>query len=481
MANEFENKPYASSTQIKQISIWKIGDESGKPYANLSELAFYLQYYEDIMLPSYAATLIVVDNAENLISSMPIQGFEKVVFEVEDAKKETYSYEFRVWTVANRVAKDRRQMYTLGLISAEALVNEGTRVNTIFKGNTSEQVKKLLKEKLGVSESNIDVETCLNTVKILPTKKTPFALIRSLQTKTIPSETKTKSKVVGLEVVPFGGSESYTSSVSDVGSGAQKASGSAGYFFFQTRKGFVFKSVDALARHESDGGTPTVGKTYYYQYGKGDNESSYKIQEILYDQEINMMKKLREGSYSSIVCCFNINTGKYEEIVYSLKDTWKDMYHMGSQVKLPSGQEKLSEYPSRVMSTIINHENWYSGTDIASNEEGDGSENPSEFPDYQKQYISQSIARVGIMFTQKLTISLTGQLELVVGDKVEVRVPNQVPDTERDKQQWDSENSGTFLISKLNHQFDIKNQSVYTVLELIRDSYGIKDQESNVK
>jgi len=480
MANEFENKPYASSTQVKQISIWKTGEESGAPYANLLELAFYFQYYEDIMLPSFAATLIVVDNAENLISSMPIQGFEKVVFEVEDAKKETYSYEFRVWTVANRVAKDRRQMYTLGLISAEALINEGTRVNTIFKGNTSEQVKKLLKEKLGVSESNVDVEKCLNTVKILPTKKTPFALIRSLQTKTIPDTTKTKSKVVGLEVVPYGGSGSYTS-VSDVGSGAQKSSGSAGYFFFQTRKGFVFKSVDALARHESDGGTPTVGKTYYYQYGKGDNESLYKIQEIIYDQEINMMKKLREGSYSSIVCCFNINTGKYEEIVYSLKDTWKDMYHMGSQTKLPSGQEKLSEYPSRVMSTVINHESWYSGTDIASNEEADGSEKPSEFPDYQKQYISQSIARVGIMFTQKLTISLTGQLELVVGDKVEVRVPNQVPDTERDKEQWDPENSGTFLISKLNHQFDIKNQSVYTVLELIRDSYGIKDKESKVK
>ena len=85
------------------------------------------------------------------------------------------------------------------------------------------------------------------------------------------------------------------------------------------------------------------------------------------------------------------------------------------------------------------------------------------------------------MFTQRLTVSLTGQLELVVGDKIEVRVPNQVPDSERDKEQWDPESSGTYLVSKLNHQFDIKNQSVYTVLELIRDSYGIKDKESKVK
>ena len=133
MANEFENKPYASSSYVKQISIWKTGEENEKPYANLLDMAFYFQYFEDIMLPSYGATLIVVDNAENLISNMPIKGFEKVVFEVEDAKKQSYSYEFSVWTVANRLNKDRRQMYTLGLIAMEALINEGVRINTVVK------------------------------------------------------------------------------------------------------------------------------------------------------------------------------------------------------------------------------------------------------------------------------------------------------------------------------------------------------------
>ena len=51
-----------------------------------------------------------------------------------------------------------------------------------------------------------------------------------------------------------------------------------------------------------------------------------------------MMQKIRKGVYSSIVCYFNINTGKYEEYVYSLKDTWNDMVHLGSQTKLPIGQ-----------------------------------------------------------------------------------------------------------------------------------------------
>ena len=79
-----------------------------------------------------------------------------------------------------------------------------------------------------------------------------------------------------------------------------------------------------------------------------------------------------------------------------------------------------------------------------------------------------------------MTISLTGHLELCAGDRIEIRVPNQVPDKQREKEQWDPEQSGTFLIKKLNHQFTVSKRTVYTVLELIRDSYGIKEGESNV-
>ena len=84
------------------------------------------------------------------------------------------------------------------------------------------------------------------------------------------------------------------------------------------------------------------------------------------------------------------------------------------------------------------------------------------------------------MFNQELTISITGHLELCAGDKVEIRINNQVPDVDREDEVWDPEHSGTYLIKKLNHQFDIANQNVYTVLELIRDSYGIKDKDTKI-
>jgi len=480
MADEIQNKPYASSFQTKKIALYKVGEESGTPYANLLGMVAVFKYYEDVFLPTYGATMVVTDNSKNLISSMPLQGFELVVVEVEDALNNTYEYRFRVWTVANRMNKERRQVYTLGLVSEEALINEGVRVNTIIQGNVAEQVQKLLKEKLNATD--VQIEKSANSVKLLPTKKTPFAVIRSLQLKTIPENVKPKSKTSASSSAS---SKPSITVNTDVGNGAQKASGTAGYLFFRTRKGFVFKSMDALASSDTKAGGSAVvnaANPFIMAYGKDNTESLYKIQEVVFNSEINMMKKLREGVFSSIVCYFNINTGKYSEYVYSLADVWKDMVHMGSQTNLPGGQAKLGEYPSRVMSTVVNHENWYVGTGVASNDSDDQGEESSdnEFPDWQKEYLSQGISRIGIMFNQELTISLTGHLELCAGDKVEIRIPNQVDDEKRKDEVWDPEHSGTYLIKKLNHQFDIQNQTVYTVLDLMRDSYGIAEKESKV-
>ena len=145
---------------------------------------------------------------------------------------------------------------------------------------------------------------------------------------------------------------------------------------------------------------------------------------------------------------------------------------------LNSLQDKtLSQYPTRVMSTIVNHENWYMGTGVGSNEDDKSSDN--SFPDYVKQYLPQSISRLGIMFNYELTISLTANLDLNAGDTIDIRIPNQVPDADRKDEVWDPTYSGTYLIKTVNHQIDVKGQNAYTVLELIRDSCGIKSYDNN--
>ena len=159
--------------------------------------------------------------------------------------------------------------------------------------------------------------------------------------------------------------------------------------------------------------------------------------------------------------------------MYSVENTWNEMVHLGSQTGLPYGQCDQSKTPTRVMSTIVNNEFWYTGGDKASDDQ--------KFleKDYQQFHLQQALGRAGILFTQQLTISLTGHLELAAGDIIDVRIPDQKAESIKDEV-WDQENSGYYLVRSLNHQFDIVDNSVYTVLSLIRDSQGIKNKESKI-
>ena len=468
------SKNYATEFKVIRMSLYRVGEEE-KPYVDLSgDMCKQFQYYEDIMWPSYAATMVIQDNVENIISTMPIQGFERVVVEVDDltetsgANKGRYTYDFRIWNISNRVGNERKQTYTLGLISYEGLRNEGTVINRQLTGNISEIVTELLTQDMEISSESVDVERSVTSIKILPTKKTPYTLIKSFLKKSISEK---------IAITTDDSKEEKTEVVTDaVDSESEKGSGSAGFLFFQTNRGFVFKSIDTLISDES----PVKGDKFFWQPAKLNNPSLNRIQEIVFGQEFDIIKKLREGHYSSIMCAVDINTLTYRERVYSLTNTWDDMEHLGSQTKLPEGQRKLSQIPTRILSTIIDNEVWNPDPKIASTENGGDGSHP--YQDYQLNYLSQGLARAGILFNQQLTISLTGHLELCAGDKIEIRIPEQVGESIRGSSAYDPEHSGTYLIKQVNHQFNMgDSRTVYTVLDLVRDSQGIQEKESNVK
>jgi hypothetical protein len=68
-----------------------------------------------------------------------------------------------------------------------------------------------------------------------------------------------------------------------------------------------------------------------------------------------------------------------------------------------------------------------------------------------------------------------------VGSTIEIRIPNQIPSANRTEEPYDSEHSGIYLITELNHAMDPKNKKANTYLTLIRDSYGRPDTASKTK
>jgi len=465
----------------KSINLVKatIADVKGKEY-DITKICVAFAYYEDIFSPFVSAVLHVVDSGSNLIGTMPIQGGEKVYVKIKDVQEKTFEYELHVWKVYDRKFSKSVQTYNLALISKEGLYNEGVRVTEKLSGLPDKIVKDIMTKYLN-TKKKIDTETAKYNVNFYPNGKKAHSIIQTIQYKAVPKNSKT-SKTKSTE-------SKRTDSKSSIPTNTETASGTAGYLFFENKDGFVFKSMDLLCSDGTDtfGGSPPVA-TYTYKptLDQADKNNLYVIEEYTFTDELDMVDQMRNGIYSTYMVFYNYSTGAYEEYTFNLADTFKAMSHLGSQTKLPQFQNDLSQYPTRVMSMILDHETWFDGEGPGSNEEKDRGKDSttggSNFPDYQKYYVSQGIARRYLMENQKMEIIVPGNMNLKVGDKIKVLIPNVAAEETRKTQQYDEENSGTYLISKLSHNNMFLNTfNCMTKLELIRDTYGIKDYSSKVK
>ena len=465
-------KPYASSFQLKTVVIYRV--KSNETY-DITDLVHRFDYFESITSPVISGTLVMVDSGANLISSLPIQGTERIVITLIAPNNEEHTYDLHVYKIGSRFGAERFQTYTLGLISKEGLLNEGIRITKTLKGKANDIVKSLLKDYIK-TDKEIDEENTKFNIIFNAGKKSPFAVINSIQSKSVANSSTAKvTESKGIDKATPTANSSVSSLKPTDSSEYDSVTGSAGYFFFENKDGYVFKSIDTLCEGKNSAGT------YFQEPIDVNSPPDKKILSIDFLNEIDLLAKLRTGAFSSVICYYNFSTGAYEEYVYSLDKSYDSMKHMGSQKGLPYGQKELAKYPTRVMSMILDHETWYSGKEIASPEKKDGGDGATQFPDYQKFYMAQSISRLNSLANQKVQIKINGTPSMKVGDSIDIMIPNQVTQEQKIVEKYDPEHSGTYLISEVNHVFNPKQRRCYTFLTLIRDSYGMKDYSSKTQ
>ena len=464
-------KPYASSFELKTVVIYRV--KSNESY-DITDLVHRFDYFESITSPMISGTLVMVDSGANLISSLPIQGTERIVITLIAPNNEEHTYDLHVYKIGSRFGAERFQTYTLGLISKEGLLNEGIRITKTLKGKANDIVKSLLKDYIK-TDKEVDQENTKFNIIFNAGKRSPFAVINSIQSKSVANSSTAKETESKGTSKTTSSNSSVSSLKSTDSSDYSSVTGSAGYFFFENKDGYVFKSIDTLCEGKNSAGT------YFQEPIDVNSPPDKKILSIDFLNEIDILSKLRTGAFSSVICYYNFSTGAYEEYVYSLDKSYNSMKHMGSQKGLPYGQKELAKYPTRVMSMILDHETWYDGEDIASPEKKDGGDGATQFPDYQKYYMAQSISRLNSLTNQKVQIKINGTPSMKVGDSIDIMIPNQVTGEQKIVEKYDPEHSGTYLISEVNHVFDTKKKRCYTFLTLIRDSYGMKDYSSKTQ
>ncbi len=445
---------------------------------DITLLVLEFSIYENINNPYILGEIIIEDTTANLLANLPIQGRETIDLNIktETFSETTYKYSLSVSGIDVRVISGRQQVYKLNLISYIGMVNEGLRIGGVLSGSNDKIVEDILKKYLK-TDKKYDGEKARFEQKWLPSIKRPFDFIYQLAPITISSNTPGGTGGTSQSKSP---GESTGNTSLDT-TNTTKLSGTAGYVFFETHDAYVFKSLDLLC---SSGESPYGGDApkYTYDYGIVNSEGSetgapLKILEYTFTNELDILKQLRQGLYSTMCIFFDVNSCEYQENIYKIEDTYAQMSHLGSATKLPKGQKDLAGHATRVMTQMVNNELFHDDPKTA------GSDGAS-YKDVYKYSIAQSNARYKLASNQQLNIVVPPNLTIRAGDKLELLFPNMTSDEDRKTNPYDEEHSGNYLIKGIGYNFIMRGAQPLTGttnITLIRDSFGRKNTTSKIK
>ena len=208
-----------------------------KSIALTSDMVAGIGVHESIVSPFMGASITISDS-KNFINDYPIQGGETIDMEL----KTTFSdlpieYSFVVSKIGVRQIKNKTQVYTLILVSPEFLVNESTRVQDPLEGNPETIVEKMLGKEYLNSSKEFFSEPSRFEIKLNPAKVRPFDIISKIIKRSVSSKTTYTGKKY----------KTYEENrQNNTNSKSKPIKGSAGFLFWETRRGYNLFSIDAL-------------------------------------------------------------------------------------------------------------------------------------------------------------------------------------------------------------------------------------------
>ena len=403
------------------------------------------RYYEDVYSPMLTATVVVANTGnviegddgkiQSLYNGFPLRGGERLNIKIAGNSDDNEGLELNdlyVGSITNVMIESGREIFTLNLVSREAITNETVRVGKKFPvaQKISDSVKDICENYLS-TDKLYDIDETMNPYGFYGNMRKPFTILTMLASKSVPGNVSGKDAT-------------------------------AGYFFFETQQGFRFKSIDSLIR------TEPFAEKYVYSPGivdSNDTTKDFKILEFSTSKNQNLLENLERGAFCSHRKYLNPLTFEYtprSQTVFKLEDYSGKIENLGADIDvvLPSlsssDSRTLASVPSRYVTGILD----IGITDKSVSELGNA--DPARIH-------SQAMMRYNTLFTQILTMTIPLNTNLKAGDILECEFPR--IDQEKRKEP-DPEQSGLYLIKKLTHYFDATGS--YTKLQLARDTTGRK-------
>ena len=442
-----------SPEQSGNIEKFKISSNFTDYAVDLSGGVVDFRYYESVISNHVTATATVVETgfqqdkkgtagaSQGTIDSLPIRGGERTDISMEDTYGNILTFDEGLYV--NRLRDvdpgTQQDLYYIDLASREFFANEQTRVVKRYEGSISQNVETILKDVLEV-ETKIDVDETAEPYNFIGNDKKPFYICTWLASKSIPQI--------------------------EAEGGGTATGGAAGYFFYQTRDGFHFKSIDKIFQ-----GTPT--KKFYFNNTPGLPEGyDAKVLTADIESDIDLNENLMMGVYNNRSIFFDFYAFNYVVTNYTIEEQSEKVTTAGTSYdKLVA--EEFTQSPSRLMSHIL---------DVGTIPKGQTVEDQLEYwrefrdqPNFKAaDTMVQTIMRYNQLFTVKTNITIPGDFSIHAGDIVSCEFPELSGASTKSA---NPESGGIYMVANVCHK--VTPGSTLTSLTLVRDSFGKKTTGTN--
>jgi len=445
------------------LTSMKLINHDGKAI-DIKYLVQEINIYESIYNNSVTGTVVITD-AVDLIGNLPIQGTERLEFKLKtpgttesehiiDCSSES-GHPVNIFKLTHKQQLDEHmQMYILHFCSREWLRNMRTRVSKSYNGTLDTMAAAILGDKNGLdSRKTITTQKTRNQDKIVIPNKQPFDAINMLCKRALADNSK-----------------------------------SVGYYFFETTKGYQFRSwesmcVDAngLKRKPKQVFEVKTMNTQPKNLNLVDRKQQktdsimdayssveeYKFLNQGHDVTVNTQL----GTYGHRVITHNIFSKSYKIDDYHYHNRFSESKHLDGDnpaiVASPvdwdtaddsSGRHKgVSDYPeSRVsLQSTTQYAHGEKTGNFGTDVENDGI--------FEGARISQSNQ---VVAGTRLELTVKGQSFLSAGDVIAFKL--RAVDSANPAGVEDKQYSGLYIITAIRHQVSSKEYKM--VLECSKDS-----------
>ena len=287
-----------------------------------------MKYTEDIRSASIRLEAQVTDSDVGIISTL--QGMEPVFIGWEDTEEPDpnfYQIHGVIYDIQDRTTKDGKSKANLLICTYDLINNAATKLSRRFgKGGgkkISDIVETEILDEILHTTYDINIEKTENKFSFISPYWSPYTIIKWLCAKGIPEKKK----------------------------GTKAAS--AGYCFFQNKRGYNFLSYDYFSRQD-----PIKKLVVGHQPKEGEEEDDkgiIPIDKLDITANFDVLKGLNVGSFNSMVMTLDVKDMNYVEHPFNITKYYQDVPLMNESFTSPEYYKNFDRdnAHTRIMSKIM--------------------------------------------------------------------------------------------------------------------------------